>query len=63
LAAITREIVAARPRTLLETLVVECATALLARFGAIDSLDVRITRPDPPGLEAEAEVVAVTLSR
>jgi dihydroneopterin aldolase len=62
-AATVRSIIADRPRTLLESLVVECGTALLARFEAVGTIEVRITSPEPAGLNAEAEVLEVTLRR
>jgi dihydroneopterin aldolase len=62
-AATVRNVIADRPRTLLESLVVDCGTALLARFNAVETLELRITSPEPAGLHADAEVVEVTLSR
>ena len=58
-----RSIVTGPPRALLETLAVHCAEALLARFSSVDRIEVRISKPDPAGLDAEAEIVEVTLDR
>jgi len=63
MATIVRDLAAERPRVLLESLVVDCARALLERLPAIESIEVRIARPDPPGLNAAEEIVEVTLSR
>jgi dihydroneopterin aldolase len=62
-AATVRSVIADRPRTLLESLVVECGAALLARFTAVETIEVRITSPEPTGLNAEAEIVEVTMRR
>src|SRR5688572_6901262 len=63
LVSTTRDLVGGPPGHLLEALVVRCAEALLARFPRIDAIEVRIAKPDPPGLDAAEEVVEVTLAR
>jgi dihydroneopterin aldolase len=63
LADTIREIAAARPRALLETLAVAIGQALLQRFTALDTIELRIGRADPPGLDAAEEAVELTLER
>jgi 7,8-dihydroneopterin aldolase/epimerase/oxygenase len=63
LADTIREIAAARPRALLETLGVDLGHALLQRFTALDAIELRIGRADPPGLDAAEEAVELTLER
>ena len=63
LAAITRGAVAAHSRRLLERVAFDVADAALARWDQADGVWVRVTKPDPAGLEATAEAVAITLSR
>ena len=58
-----RDLVGGPPSQLLESLVVRCAEALLERFPRIDTVEVRIAKPDPPGLDAAEEVVEVSLAR
>jgi dihydroneopterin aldolase len=63
LVATVREIVGGPPRALLESLVVHTARALLERFAAVDQVEVRMERPEPPGLNTAAEIVELTLAR
>jgi dihydroneopterin aldolase len=63
LAAVARDAVAATSRRLLERAAFDIAEAALARWDQADGVWVRLTKPDPPGLEATAEAVAITISR
>ena len=63
IAAITKGAVAATSRHLLERVAFDVADALLTRWEEADGVWVRVTKPDPPGLEASAEAVAIMLSR
>jgi dihydroneopterin aldolase len=63
LAAVARDAVAATSRRLLERVAFDVAEAALIRWDQPDSVWVRVTKTDPPGLEAAAEAVAITLSR
>ena len=63
LATTMRELTADAQDRLLESLAVQCARAVLDRFATVDRVEVRISKPDPPGLDAEAEVVEVSLAR
>lgn len=63
LADVARNAVAATSRRLLERVAYDIADATLSRWDEPDSVWVRVTKPDPPGLEATAEAVAITLSR
>ena len=63
LAAVARGAVAAHSRRLLERVAFDVAGAALARWNQADSAWIRITRPDPPGLDAAAQAAAITLSR
>lgn len=63
LAVVAREAVAASSRRLLERVAFDVADAVLTRWDQADAVWVRVTKSDPPGLEAAAEAVAITLSR
>jgi len=63
LAATVREVVGGPSRVLLETVVSTLARTLLERFPALEEVTVRITVPEPAGLDAAAEAVEVTLAR
>ncbi len=63
LAAVARTVVAGPSRHLLERVAFDVADAVLARWDQAEAVWVRVTKPDPPGLDAAAEAVAVTLSR
>ena len=63
LADVARDAVAASSRHLLERVAFDVAEAALTRWDQPDSVWVRVTKTNPPGLEAAAEAVAITLSR
>jgi dihydroneopterin aldolase len=63
LASSLRQAVAAQPRRLLETIAVHAARAVLARYAAVYDVRLRITKPEPAGLDAAEESVEVRLSR
>jgi 7,8-dihydroneopterin aldolase/epimerase/oxygenase len=63
LAATVREVVGGPSRVLLETVVIETARALLARFAALDEVRVRLSVAEPAGLDAAEEATEVTLTR
>ncbi len=63
LAAAAREVVAGRSRALLEALALDLAVTILGRFAAVEAVRVRLAKPDPPGLDALDEAVALTLER
>ncbi|MGI9147054.1 MAG: dihydroneopterin aldolase [Chloroflexota bacterium] len=63
LAATVREVVGGQSRVLLETVVVAIARALLARFAALEEVRVRLSVPQPAGLEAAEEAIEVLLVR
>lgn len=62
-AAIACEVLAGPSRTLLERVTADVADAILAAEGRVDVVRVRVTKPDPPGLGAAAEAIALTRSR
>ena len=62
-AACVREEVARRPRVLVERIAADVARALLARFGEIDEVTVKVEKPEPAGLDAAAEAVELTITR
>jgi len=62
-ASCVRDEVARRPRVLVERIADDVARALLARFGAIDEITVKVEKPEPAGLDAAAEAVELTLMR
>ena len=63
LAATVREVVGGPSRVLLETVVITIARTLLGRFSALEEVSVRITVPEPAGLDAAEEAIEVTLAR
>jgi dihydroneopterin aldolase len=63
IAATVRREMAARPRALVERITADVARALLDSFAAIDEVRVRVEKPRPDGLDAEAESVEIALTR
>ena len=63
LARIVREAVAERPRALVERITFDVARSVLARFPAVSEARVRVMKPEPEGLDAEAEAVEIVLRR
>ena len=63
LAKVVREAVAERPRTLVERITFDVARSVLAHFPAVSEARVRVLKPDPDGLDAEAEAVELVLRR
>jgi dihydroneopterin aldolase len=63
LAASLRQAVAAQPRRLLETIAVQAARAVLARYPAVQRVRLRVIKTEPAGLDAKEESVQVRLSR
>ena len=63
IAQTAREVVGGPPRTLLERVSSDVATAILTRFPPVEEVRVRIVKPEPDGLGASAEAVAITLMR
>ena len=63
LAKVVREAVAERPRALVERITFDVARSVLARFPAISETRVRVLKPEPEGLDAEAEAVELVLRR
>src|SRR5205809_3417421 len=62
-AACVREEVARRPRVLVERITADVARALLARFERVSEVTVKVEKPEPAGLDAAAEAVALTIAR
>ena len=62
-AACVREEVARRPRVLLERVTADVARALLERFERITEARVKVEKPEPESLDAEAEAVELTIAR
>ena len=62
-ASCVRDEVARRPRVLVERIAADVARALLARFGEIDEVTVKVEKPEPAGLDAAAEAVELTITR
>ena len=62
LAAATRAAVAERPRALVERIAADVARTLLDRF-AIAEVRVKVIKPRPEGLDADAEAVELRLRR
>ena len=58
-----RTAVAERPRTLVERIAGDTGRALLARFQQVTAVRVRVTKPHPAGLGADAESVEISLRR
>ena len=63
LGSVATSAVAAASRRLLERVAFDVADAVLTRWEQADAVWVRVTKPDPPGLDAAAEAAAITLSR
>lgn len=63
LASVVREAVAERPRALVERITFDVARSILARFPAVSEARVRVLKPRPEGLDAEAEAVELVLRR
>jgi len=55
--------VAERPRALVERITFDVARSVLARFPAVSEARVRVLKPEPEGLHAEAEAVELVLRR
>jgi dihydroneopterin aldolase len=62
-AACVRDEVARRPRVLLERMTADVAQALLERFAKVTEVRVKVEKPEPAGLDAEAEAVELTASQ
>ena len=63
LASAVRAAVAARPRALVERITYDVARALLDGFPELHEARVKVTKPQPDGLGADAESVELTLHR
>ena len=63
LARVVREAVAERPRALVERITFDVARDVLARFPAVSEARVRVLKPHPEGLGADAEAVELVLRR
>ena len=63
IAQAVRHAVAERPRALVERITADVASALLARFPEAREVRVRVEKPEPAGLDADAESVELTLRR
>ena len=63
LASTVRAAVAERPRALVERITFDVARSVLARFPAIHEARVRVLKPHPEGLNADAEAVELVLRR
>ena len=63
IAATVRASVAERPRALVERITSDVARALLDRFPQVKDVRVRVAKPHPAGLDADAEAVELYLSR
>jgi len=62
-ASLVRDEIARVPRMLLERMTADVAQALLARFGQVTDVRVRVEKPEPRGLDAAAEAVELTITR
>ena len=58
-----RASVAERPRPLVERIAGDVGRALLARFPRVVETRVKVTKPNPAGLGADAESVEISLRR
>lgn len=58
-----RDSVAARSRKLLERVAADIASAAFDELAGLDELTVRVAKPDPPGLDASSEAVAISFGR
>ena len=63
LARVVRDAVAERPRALVERITFDVARGVLARFPAVSEARVRVLKPRPNGLGADAEAVELVLRR
>ena len=63
LAKVVREAVAERPRALVERITFDVARSVLAHFPAVSEARVRVLKPHPEGLGADAEAVELVLHR
>jgi dihydroneopterin aldolase len=63
LAKVARDAVAERPRALVERITFDVARSVLARFPAVSEVRVRVLKPEPDGLDADAEAVELVLRR
>ena len=63
LARVVRDAVAERPRALVERITFDVARGVLARFPAVSEARVRVLKPHPDGLGADAEAVELVLRR
>ena len=63
LAKVVRDAVAERPRALVERITFDVARSVLARFPAVSEARVRVLKPEPNGLDADAEAVELVLRR
>jgi dihydroneopterin aldolase len=62
-AALVRTEIAARPRALIERMAADVAHALLDKFADASEVRVRVEKPHPDGLDAEAESVELAATR
>ena len=62
-AALVRSEIAARPRALIERMAADVAHALLDEFADASEVRVRVEKPHPDGLDADAESVELAASR
>jgi dihydroneopterin aldolase len=63
LVAVARQAVAARSHALLESVAADVGDAILVAVRGVAAVQVRVTKPDPPGLGASSEAVSLTRSR
>ena len=63
LATVVRAAVAERPRALVERITFDVARSVLSRFPAVSEARVRVLKPKPDGLGADAEAVELVLRR
>ena len=63
LARVVRDAVAERPRALVERITFDVARGVLAHFPAVSEARVRVLKPHPDGLGADAEAVELVLRR
>lgn len=63
LAKVVRAAVGERPRGLVERITFDVARTVLSRFPAVSEARVRVLKPRPSGLDADAEAVELVLRR
>jgi 7,8-dihydroneopterin aldolase/epimerase/oxygenase len=63
LAATVRDVVSGPARLLIETVAVHAAQRVLQDYASVRRVQLRLARPDPPGLDAVEEAVEVALDR